>query len=91
MGRRYYPTIERQTDEKKEKERKYQQEISNRKAQGFICGNCKFFKENAVLHDERKEGRCLKSINGVKNPSTIFDSCGGPRTVYASEIHRCFA
>ena len=91
MGRTYYPTIENQTEEQKEKERKYQQEISNRKAQGFICGNCKFFKENKVLHDERREGHCLTKVNGIKNLSTLFDNCGGPRAVYANEIHKCYA
>jgi hypothetical protein len=82
---KHYPTF--YTDEEREKMRQYEHEQSNRKAQGMICGNCKFYKAKA---NNQNEGRCLASVNGVKNTTDIFKNCGGGRIVYSHEIHRCY-
>ena len=58
------------TEEQRERLRKLEHEESNNRAKGRICGACYFFKEKKSLP---KEGTCLKTRDGNKNESKIFD------------------
>ncbi len=86
--------IEFYTDEEREKIRQDEDKIrqieqrqSNRKAQGMVCGNCRFYKGKTGNFND---GRCLSSKDGVKNTTRLFESCGNHRAVYATEIHDCY-
>jgi uncharacterized paraquat-inducible protein A len=83
----YIDKYDGMSDEQKEKVQRIEQEFRNREAQGLTCGACKFFKPSA---SNSNCGRCLSSLNGQKNPSKIFENCGGGRKVYPHEVHTCY-